>query len=108
MSLLILDLCRFFLTTTLKYRLISNLVLFQITELTPGSGVYLCQHDIDYVQRVRDPSVQGTAAYDKRIAKLLIYVFFTTNDFPDCKLSPNAKGHLVLDETITSAIIIKL
>lgn len=69
--------------------------------------MYLCQHDIDYVQRVRDPSVQGTAAYDKRIAKLLIYVFFTKKKFPDCKLSPNANGHLVLDEAITSAIISK-
>lgn len=36
-----------------------------MVELTPGSGVYLYQHDIDYVQRVRDPSAQGTAAYGK-------------------------------------------
>lgn len=76
-------------------------------ELTPGSGVYLYQHDIDYVQRVRDPSAQGTAAYGKRIAKLLMNIFFTKKDFPDCKLSLNAKGHLVLDETVTSAIISK-
>lgn len=73
-----------------------------MVELTPGSGVYLYQHYIDYVQRVRDPS-----AYGKRIAKLLMNIFFTKKDFPDCKLSPNAKGHLVLDETVTSAIISK-
>nr|XP_034337207.1 uncharacterized protein LOC105329284 [Crassostrea gigas] len=78
---------------------------YKMVELTPGSGVYLYQHDIDYVQRVRDPSAQGTAAYGKRIAKLLMNIFFTKKDFPDCKLSPNAKGHLVLDETVTSAII---
>lgn len=78
-----------------------------MVELTPGSGMYLYQHDIDYVQRVRDPSAQGTAAYSKRIAKLLMNISFTKKDFPDCKLSPNAKGHLVLDETVTSAIISK-
>lgn len=76
-----------------------------MVELTPGSGVYLYQHDIDYVQRVRDPSAQGTAAYGKRIAELLMNIFFTKKDFPDCKLSPNAKGQL--DETVTSAIISK-
>ncbi|XP_061168319.1 uncharacterized protein LOC133177267 [Saccostrea echinata] len=78
---------------------------YKMVELTPGSGVYLYQHDIDHVQRVRDPSAQGTAAYGKRMAKLLMNIFFTKKDFPDCKLSPNAKGHLLLDETITSAII---
>lgn len=33
-----------------------------MVELTPGSGVYLYQHDIDYVQRVRKeqlPMVNG-------------------------------------------------
>lgn len=40
-----------------------------MVELTPGSGMYHYQYDIDSVQRVRDPSAQGTAAYGKRIAK---------------------------------------
>lgn len=105
--MLIIELCRYFLTTSLKYRLISNLVLFQMVKRTPGSGVYLYQHDIDYVQRVRDPSAQGKAAYNKRIAKILMNIFFNKIDCPDCQLSPKAKDHLVLDETITSAIIIK-
>ncbi|XP_061195932.1 uncharacterized protein LOC133204200 [Saccostrea echinata] len=78
---------------------------YKMVELTPGSGVYLYQDDIDHVQKVRDPSAQGTAAYGKWMAKLLMNIFFTKKDFPDCKLSPNAKGHLLLDETITSAFI---
>ncbi|XP_062602371.1 uncharacterized protein LOC134264079 [Saccostrea cucullata] len=78
---------------------------YKMVELTPGSGVYLYKHDLEYVQRIRDPSMQGTAAYGKRMAKLLMNIFFIKKDFPDSKLSPNAKGHHLLDETITSAII---
>lgn len=82
-------------------------LLFQMVELIPATRVYLYQYDLDLVLKVKNPHMRYTSTHGKRIAKLLMNVFFSKKDFPNTTLSPLAKGKRLLDEIITEAIISK-
>ena len=82
-------------------------LLFQMVELVPGTRVFLYQHDLDHALKVKDPNMRGTIAHGKRMAKLLMNVFFHKKDFPNATLSPLSKGRRLLNETIIDAIVSK-
>lgn len=92
-----------------KYNIDTNIsfLLFQMVELLPGTRVYLHQYNLDFVTKVKDPQDKGTVKYGKRVAKLLLNIFFAKEDFVTATLSPLAKGKRLLDQRITDTIISK-
>jgi hypothetical protein len=69
--------------------------------------VELDQYDIDHALKVKDTNIRGTVAHGKRIAKLLMNVFFDKTEFREATLSPLASGKKLLIEDIIKAIISK-
>ena len=81
-----------------KYNIDANIsfLLFQMVELLPGTHVYLYQYNLDFVTKVKDPQDKGTVKYGKRVAKLLMNIFFCKGRFYDSNPFPSCKGQEVV------------